>query len=380
MRLHTGKTTQIPQYILENTPSDAKIVVAQPRRLAATGVADRVANERGEPKPGVGTVGYVVRGDTKMSDQCRLMFCTTGVLLRQLQSEGALDCITHIVIDEVHERHLDTDVLLAVLKETRPSHLRVVLMSATMDADRFATYWGDNTPRMHIPGFTYPVNDYFLDDVLQITGYIPSRNGKNRKFNTTRMNTSRSETNEWNDEENSEEVKEDGTPSDLDISSFSIDDLVKRVDSTYIDYDMLATLVSHLVQSKDNDDDGSILVFLPGAPEIERATNTLLRMTKGEKMNVLPLHGGLQPQEQKKVFDSSAYGMTKVILSTNVAETSITIPDCTIVIDTTREKQSSYDPSNRMPLLIEKYASQDSLKQRRGRAGRVRPGSCYKVS
>jgi ATP-dependent RNA helicase DHX57 len=379
----TGKTTQIPQYILEDSPGDAKIVVAQPRRLAATGVADRVAHERGEPKPGIGTVGYVVRGDTKMSDQCRLMFCTTGVLLRQLQSEGALDCVTHIVIDEVHERHLDTDVLLAVLKETRPRHLRVVLMSATMDADRFAAYWGHQTPRLHIPGFTYPVKDYFLDDVLRITRYIPPKNGKKRNLKSTRVQASRSEMNEWNDSDNSEEVevKEGGIPTEQFATlSLSIDELVKRVDSSNIDYDMVATLVSHLVQTKDKDDDGSILVFLPGAPEIDRAHDTILRMTKGKNMNILPLHGGLQPHEQKKVFDSSTYGMTKVILSTNVAETSITIPDCTIVIDTAREKQSSYDPSNRMPLLIEKYASQDSLKQRRGRAGRVRPGSCYKVS
>ena len=106
--------------------------MAQPRRLAATGVADRVADERGESQPGIGSVGYVVRGDSKIGNDCRLMFCTTGVLLRQLQSEGALDCITHIVIDEVHERHLDTDILLGILKETRPPHLRVVLMSATI--------------------------------------------------------------------------------------------------------------------------------------------------------------------------------------------------------------------------------------------------------
>ena len=94
---------------------------------------------------------------------------------------------------------------------------------------------------------------------------------------------------------------------------------------------------------------------------------------------MLPLHGGLQPKEQQRVFQSAPKGMTKVILSTNVAETSITIPDCTIVIDTCKEKQSSYDPSNRMPLLIETFASRDSLKQRRGRAGRVRSGSCYKL-
>jgi ATP-dependent RNA helicase DHX57 len=95
-----GKTTQIPQFILEESPNDVKIVVTQPRRLAATGVAARVASERGEIPGADSSVGYVVRGDSAMSKSTRLLFCTTGVLLRQLQSEGALDCITHIVVDE----------------------------------------------------------------------------------------------------------------------------------------------------------------------------------------------------------------------------------------------------------------------------------------
>lgn len=118
-------------------------------RLAATGVATRVAVERGESQAGIGSVGYSVRGDSKNCASTRLMFCTTGVLLRQLQSQGALDNISHIIIDEVHERHLDSDVLLAILKRVLPDNpnLNVVLMSATMDADRFAGYWGSNTPR-----------------------------------------------------------------------------------------------------------------------------------------------------------------------------------------------------------------------------------------
>lgn len=126
-----GKTTQIPQFILEDSPRESKIIVAQPRRLAATGVASRVALERGESSPGVASVGYAVRGDSKMCASTRLMFCTTGVLLRQLQSKSALENFSHVVIDEVHERHLDTDVLLAILKKTLPSFpkLTVVLMS-----------------------------------------------------------------------------------------------------------------------------------------------------------------------------------------------------------------------------------------------------------
>lgn len=326
-----GKTTQIPQFILEESPKDAKIIVAQPRRLAATGVADRVAQERGEARPGEGSVGYVVRGDSKVSNDCRLMFCTTGVLLRQLQTEGALDCISHIVIDEVHERHLDTDILLAILKETRPAHLNVVLMSATMDADRFAAYWGTSTPRMHIPGFTHPVQDLFLDDVLSLTGYIPPKKGKKKKFGNWSNHSTRKKT-AWNDSElsdNDDDYDELDPASDTASMKVStaktmtipIEELVKRVNSNEVDYDMVAQLVKHLVFQKEKGDDGSILVFLPGAPEINRAKEMILKVTKGDSMLILPLHGGLQPQDQKKVFDSPGYGITKVILSTNVAET-----------------------------------------------------------
>lgn len=111
-RFRCGKTTQIPQFILEEAPADVKIVIAQPRRIAATGVASRVADERGEGQPGKDSVGYVVRGDSAICTKTRMLFCTTGVLLRQLQNEKALENISHIVIDEVHERNLDSDVLL----------------------------------------------------------------------------------------------------------------------------------------------------------------------------------------------------------------------------------------------------------------------------
>jgi len=349
-----GKTTQIPQFILEKYPAEAKIVIAQPRRLAATGVAGRVAAERGEEEPGKDSVGYVVRGDTAMCDKTRLMFCTTGVLLRQLQAENALDCITHIVVDEVHERHLDTDILLGILKEALPKypHLHVVLMSATMDADRFAAYWGKNTPRMHIPGFTYPVEDYTLEDVLAFTGYIPPKKSKKKKQISF---------NNLDDEEHSKPQN-------------NIDELVSRVQENIIDYEMIASLVKKLIQGKKYDDDGAILVFLPGAPEINKAEQTIRRHTKHLAIQLLPLHGGLQPKDQKLVFNKPKLGLTKVVLSTNVAETSITIPDITIVIDTCKEKQSTYDPVNRMPMLIERFASRDSLRQRRGRSGRVQKG------
>ncbi len=388
----TGKTTQIPQFILEEAPTTAKIVVAQPRRLAATGVAARVAEERGESKPGLESVGYVVRGDSAVSKNTRLLFCTFGVLLRQLQCEAALDNITHIVLDEVHERNLDGDVLMALLKGCLQvnSHLRIVLMSATLDADRFAAYWGTKTPQMHIPGRTFPVEDYFLDDVLMLTGYNPPKKGKkkfyfggNQHHDRPRKSTpwDDSELSDKEDHDEGEEPREKNTSENsvkVQNNKVPLEEKIKRIDESNMDYDLLGQLVKCLIREKAMGSDGSILVFLPGAPEINQAKTVIGKMTGGMPIQLLPLHGGLQPREQNLVFRSSP-NATKVILSTNVAETSITIPDCTIVIDGCREKQSSYDPINRMPLLIEVFASKASMKQRRGRAGRVREGKCFKL-
>lgn len=366
-----GKSTQLPQYILEEAPSTAKIVVTQPRRLAATGVAARVAAERGESRPGVDSVGYVVRGDSALCQRSRLVFCTTGILLRQVQTDGALNCVTHIVVDEVHERQLDTDVLLALLKRLLPDYpsLTVILMSATMDAERLASYWGTSTPTMTIPGRTYPVTDYFLEDVLSLIRYIPSKKGM-------KQNVGDREFNVVDDSIQVEDV--DGSGNDDIVAGVPVSELVKRVDETSVQYEMIARLVKHLVESK-TAGDGSILVFLPGAPEINRATETIKRCAQEVPIFVLPLHGGLQPKEQNRVFLPASRGTTKVVLATNICQTSVTIPDCTIVIDTAREKQSSYDSTNRMPLLVETFASKADLKQRRGRAGRVRSGICYKL-
>ena len=370
-------------------PVDAKIVVAQPRRLAATGVGARVASERGESKAGVGSVGYVVRGDVAVSANTRLVFCTTGVLLRQLQIKGALDCITHVIVDEVHERHLDTDVLLAVLKESLKSisHLRVILMSATLDADRFAAYWGENTPRMHIPGRTFPVTDYFMEDVLRLTGYIPPKKGKKKPLGR-HFPLHKKKSTPWADSEKSDDESEDDKAREtkrtisskiLDGPVISIEDLIKRVDEANIDYDLLGHLIKQLILNREVGDDGSILVFMSGAQEISNAIESIGAYTQGLSVLTLPLHGGLPSHDQNLVFKPAPRGTTKVIVSTNVAETSITIPDCTIVIDSCREKQSSYDPVNRMPLLLEDFAAKANLKQRRGRAGRVREGICYKL-
>jgi ATP-dependent RNA helicase DHX57 len=372
----------------------AKIVVAQPRRLAATGVAARVAQERGEAISSRESVGYVVRGDSSYGNKTRLLFCTFGILLRQLQCQDSLKNVTHIVLDEVHERNLDCDVLMALLKSAlvENPNLRVVLMSATLDSDRFAKYWGGAVvPRMHIPGRTFPVTDYLLEDVLEVTGYIPSKKGKKKSFPRRNFFKQNRKSTPWDDSElSNEEEDEDEEPEEASDPTVKrntgnvgnvppLEERVKRVDETRIDYDMLGVLIKHLIQNNTMGKDGSVLVFLPGAPEIHQAKTAVAKICSTINVLLLPLHGGLQPKEQALVFGTPKSGQTKIILSTNVAETSITIPDCTIVIDSCREKQSSYDPVNRMPLLKETFASKASLKQRRGRAGRVRAGTCYKL-
>ena len=268
-----------------------------------------------------------------MSDTCtRLVFCTTGILLRQLQNESALENITHIVIDEVHERHLDSDVLLGILKERLDEYpsLHVILMSATLDTEKFTKYWGVLPPHLHIPGRTFPVKDYLLEDVLKLTGYVPrKRTGKKSSHNDASKPTSR-----WTESDQSEG---EGGPDDDDVVSshgISMADLLDRIDEATVDYDLLSTLVAHLVKHRAADDDGSILVFLAGVPEISRGIEAVRNACRSLSVTLLPLHGGLQPKEQNAVFRKPEAGMTKIILSTNVAETSVTIPDCTIVIDT----------------------------------------------
>ena len=324
------------QFILEEAPKTSKIVVAQPRRLAATGVAGRVANERGETEAGTGSVGYVVRGQSAVCPQTRLLFCTTGVLLRQLQNQGALDCVTHIMVDEVHERSLDSDVLLGLLKQLLEStpHLRVVLMSATLDADRFAAYWNGNTPRVHIPGRTFKVDDYFLEDVLSLTNYIPPKKPKKNDQGFRNQYRPKKSSSPWADSERSDDEEEDegqGEGSDdttvntaekstkVEIQhNIPIEELVRRLDTNKIDYDLLGRLVKYLVGKNVMGDDGSVLIFLPGAPEISQAKTAIQRITRGMPIAILPLHGGLQPREQNAVFRPSPNAV-KVILSTNVS-------------------------------------------------------------
>lgn len=343
----SGKSTQSLQFVLDDAiqngrGSSCSMICTQPRRVAALSLADRVSAERCAPEGD--EVGYIIRGASKTSARTKITFMTTGVLLRRLQmsksTKTALEGVSHVFVDEVHERSLDTDFLLALLKEVmKTTKLKVVLMSATVDAEVFSDYFGgqSNVARAHIEGRTYPVQDLYLDDVLRMTGYV------------------------------GQPLEEENQDQELGKAIQSL--------GAGVNYDLIASLVEEIDKQLDTDP-GGILIFLPGTFEIERCIRAVSQLPK---IHALPLHASLLPAEQKRVFPPAPRGTRKVICATNVAETSITIPDIVAVVDTGRVKETAYDVVSNIVRLQEVWASQAQCKQRRGRAGRVQPGTNYKL-
>ncbi|RAL04765.1 RNA helicase [Aspergillus ibericus CBS 121593] len=358
----SGKSTQSVQFVLDDLikrdlGAVANIICTQPRRISALGLADRVSDER---CASVGDeVGYIIRGESKVkSGTTKITFVTTGVLLRRMQSgsgpdgnvASSLADVTHVVVDEVHERSLDTDFLLALLRDVcrHRKDIKVILMSATLDADVFMNYFGgrQSVGFVNIPGRTFPVEDYYLDDVVRDTGFAP---------------------------EITELDYEDHAASTAPAEG-SFGKLLRSI-GMGINYELIASTVRY-IDAQLGDQPGGILIFLPGTMEIERCLNAVRRIPNAHP---LPLHASLLPADQRRVFLSPPKGKRKVIAATNVAETSITIEDIVAVIDTGRVKETSYDPRDNIVRLQEVWASQAACKQRRGRAGRVRAGTCYKL-
>ncbi|KAK4203323.1 putative ATP-dependent RNA helicase [Triangularia verruculosa] len=366
----SGKSTQSVQFILDDLYNQGlggsvNIIVTQPRRISALGLADRVAEERCTQ---VGQeVGFSIRGEHKTSPNTKITFVTTGVLLRRLQTSGgrvedvvaSLADVSHIVIDEVHERSLDTDFLLSIVRDVlyKRRDLKLILMSATLDASTFRDYFmvdkqNVTVGMVEIAGRTYPVNDFYLDDVIRITGFSGGNLGGRNDY--------------YDDSANQTSGK------DVDPVNKIIQKLGHR-----INYDLLTDTVKAIDEELSSlQKPGGILIFLPGVAEINRACNVLRSVNS---LHVLPLHASLETKEQKKVFVPPPHGKRKVVVATNVAETSITIDDIVAVIDSGRVKETSFDPQNNMRKLEETWASRAACKQRRGRAGRVQEGNCYKL-
>jgi pre-mRNA-splicing factor ATP-dependent RNA helicase DHX16 len=309
----SGKTTQIPQYLIES--GYGRVACTQPRRVAAMSVAARVAQEM-NVKLGR-EVGYSIRFEDCTSDQTVIKYMTDGMLLREFLSEPDLAAYNAIMVDEAHERSLSTDIVMGLVKDIarfRADGLRVIISSATLNAEKFSTYF-DGAPIFRVPGRMFGV------DVLY----------------------------------------------------------AKSPQADYLDACCVTVLQIHASQPA-----GDILVFLTGQEEIESAEESLRERTRGlgsklGELIIAPIYSTLPSDLQAKIFEETPPGARKVVLATNIAETSVTIPGVVYVIDIGFVKLNVYNPTTRMESLQIVPVSQAGAIQRAGRAGRTQPGKCFRL-
>lgn len=370
-----GKTTQLPQFILEEEIAmgrgfDCNIICTQPRRISAISVSTRVAAERGD---GLGeTVGYQIRLESKRSLNTRLLFCTTGILLRKLVQDPDLSGVSHVIVDEIHERGMNEDFLLIILRDLLPRRpdLRLVLMSATINAELFSKYFG-NAPMVHIPGFTFPVTQFFLEDVLEKTRYrINTENGGARRSYQDRKTQDKKDP-------LLEAFEEIDIEREYESYMRTTRQSLQAWNGDRIDLGLVEASIEYICR---NEGQGAVLVFLTGWDEIskllERLRDNVFIGNSGRCL-ILPLHGSMPTINQREIFQQPPSGMRKIVLATNIAETSITIDDVVYVIDCGKAKETSYDALNKLACLLPSWISRASAQQRKGRAGRVQPGVCY---
>uniref|UniRef100_A0A0E0GTP3 RNA helicase n=1 Tax=Oryza nivara TaxID=4536 RepID=A0A0E0GTP3_ORYNI len=377
-----GKTTQLPQFVLESEIESGRgafcnIICTQPRRISAMAVAERVSTERGE---NLGeSVGYKVRLEGIKGKDTHLLFCTSGILLRRLLSDRNLNGVTHVFVDEIHERGMNEDFLLIVLKDllSRRRDLRLILMSATLNAELFSSYFG-GAPTIHIPGFTYPVRAHFLEDILERTGYkLTSSNqlddyGQDKVWKTQRQLLPRKRKNQITT------LVEDA----LKTSSFETygsrtRDSLSNWNPDCIGFNLIEAVLCHICRKERS---GAVLVFMTGWDDISCLKDQLkAHPLLGDPNRVLLLacHGSMATAEQRLIFEKPPPNVRKIVLATNMAEASITINDIVFVVDCGKAKETTYDALNNTPCLLPSWISKASARQRRGRAGRVQPGECY---
>lgn len=370
-----GKSTQLPAFILENELAQGrhcKIYCTEPRRISAISLAQRVSEEMGERKGDVGTsrslVGYAIRLESQTTANTRLVYATVGIVLRMLERSDGLNEITHLVLDEVHERSIDSDFLLIVLRTlllSRPD-LKVVLMSATVDAQRFSAYL-DNAPIISVPGRTFPVQAKFLEDAIELTGH------------TIEDSKAQAPGGEEDDDVEAEGQSKSGDAQQLSAYSKRTKNTLTNYDEYRIDFSLIVKLIEKVAYSKDYKHfSKAVLVFLPGIAEI-RQLNDMLQghpsFLKGWRIH--PLHSTFSSEDQQAAFEVPPQGTRKIVIATNIAETGITIPDVTCVIDTGKHKEMRFDERRQMSRLIQSFIARANAKQRRGRAGRVQEGICF---
>lgn len=316
-----GKSTVVPLALLEEPWARGKrLIMLEPRRLAARAIAQRLAHTLGER---VGeSVGYRMRLDTRVSRATRLEVVTEGVLTRMLQEDPALEGTAALIFDEFHERSLQADLGLALALDARAQlapDLKILVMSATLDGTAVARLLGA-APVVSVPGRLYPVETRYAGRAAPL---LP------------------------------------GTG-------------VAGADTT-------ETLVARLTLRALREEAGDLLVFLPGARAIRRVQELLEAQGAGRGVEVVPLYGDLSGERQDAALEPAAAGTRKVVLATNIAETSLTIPGVRVVVDSGLARRALFDPATGMSALETRRISRASAEQRQGRAGRLAPGVCYRA-
>lgn len=315
-----GKSTQVPQYLMK--AGFKKIACTQPRRIACISLSKRVAFETLNEY--ASEVGYQIRFERHKNQHTRIIFITEGLLLRQMSSDNSLSSYDVLVLDEVHERHLHGDFLLGVVKCLlfQRKDLKLVLMSATINIKLFSDYFADTAHVIQVPGRLHPIKlNYFPMSV-------EDRASKKERFN-----------------------------------AMPYIRILQLIDSKY-----------------PTDERGDLLIFLSGMSEIQAVVDAAKEYNlKKKTWIVLSLHSTLSLADQDKVFDYAPEGIRKCIVSTNIAETSITIDGIRFVADSGKVKEMSYDAVSKMQRLKEFWISKASAEQRKGRAGRTGPGVCYRL-
>jgi ATP-dependent RNA helicase DHX29 len=397
-----GKTTQCPQFLLEHalktgTGAETSILCTQPRRVAATSVGERVADEMCTELGG--QVGYQIRLEARRSKQTRLLFCTTGVVLRKLIEDPDLTGVSHVIVDEVHERQWQVDLLLVALRQllNRRRQLKVILMSATLDAKLFCAFF-NGAPLVSVPGRTFPVSNYFLEDLIEATGHIVEDNSrlasrKHRGSETTSLSITTKGGGERKQTVSLDSEVDPSVSGSFGGYSLTTQKTMDRVEESMLNYDLIEDVLHLLLIERNSDhalkppegsmiQKGAILIFLPGIGEIRTLSDRLQSSRFFQDRNmfeIIPMHSALSSSEQRRAFVVPRKVQWAIIVATNIAETSLTIPDVVLVIDSGRVREVRHDKRTLTRKLVTTWCSRASTKQRAGRAGRVQPGICLRL-
>ncbi|KAG8913919.1 hypothetical protein FRC01_004323 [Tulasnella sp. 417] len=300
---------------------------------------------------------------------------------------ASVDDITHIVVDEVHERSIDSDFLLIVLKSLleQRSNLRIVLMSATLDAAKISTYFG-GCRMLQVPGRTFPVSVRFLEDAVEYTKWAIEEGSPYAMANSKGRDKKARKTMDW-DEDAANAIEDDvapGGPSGLKLEkrySAVTRSTMETLDQRLIPYELIIRILERICFEDPEyiDYSAAVLVFMPGINEIRRLHDALVEHPRfsEDEFRIYPLHSTISSEDQTAAFEDPPQGMRKIVIATNIAETGITIPDVTCVIDSGKHRENRFDERRQISRLTETFIAKSNAAQRRGRAGRVRDGLCF---